>query len=100
MKLLSKTQKICYNTTEMMNYNDIDVKENYIKQLDEELLSILLKDHSSGKNIIWATDNYEAKGHKYYEDQPITINAVTGKYGLVIRPRIDKSKKEQQHRRP
>ena len=33
----------------------VDIKENHIKKLDNSLLSILLKDHSSGKNIIWAT---------------------------------------------
>ena len=41
----------------MDNYK-IDIKENYIYQLDAKLLAILLLDKSSGKNIIWATDNY------------------------------------------
>lgn len=30
----------------------VDIKENFIKKLDDSLLSILLKDHSSGKNIV------------------------------------------------
>ena len=34
-------------------YN-IDIKENYIRDLDAALLAILIKDKSSGKNIIWA----------------------------------------------
>ena len=34
-------------------YN-IDIKENFIKHLDDALLSILLKDRSSSKNLIWA----------------------------------------------
>ncbi len=41
-----------------MEKKQIDIKENYIYRLDRELLEILLKDRSSGKNIIWATDNY------------------------------------------
>ncbi len=77
---------------------DIDIKENYIKQLDEELLSILLKDRSSGKNIIWATDIYASRGQGYQSHEHISISAVTGRFGQIIRPRTNKSKKEQQIR--
>lgn len=41
-----------------MDKTQIDIKENYLYRLDHELLAILLKDRSSGKNTIWATDNY------------------------------------------
>lgn len=77
---------------------EIDIKENYIKQLDDNLLSILLKDRSSGKNIIWATDNYASRGSNYECHQPITVSAVTGKYGQVICTRTNKSQKEQKFR--
>ena len=80
----------------MPEEHEIDIKENYIKQLDDELLSVLLKDRSSGKNIIWATDNYADRGEPYDSQQPITVKLITGRLGKVIRPRIDKSKKEQQ----
>jgi hypothetical protein len=40
-----------------MDKTQIDIKGNYLYRLDHELLAILLKDRSSGKNIIWATDN-------------------------------------------
>lgn len=82
----------------MSEKHEIDIKENYIKQLDDELLSILLKDRSSGKNIIWATDNYADRGESYDSQQPITVKLITGRFGKVIRPRIDKSKKEQKIR--
>ena len=81
-----------------MELNEIDIKENYIRQIDENLLSILLKDRSSGKNIIWATDNYSSFGAAYDSQQQITAKLIAGRFGKVIRPRIDKSKKEQQHR--
>ena len=45
-----------------MEKNQIDIKENYLYRLDQELFAFLLKDRSSGKNIIWATDNYAHKG--------------------------------------
>lgn len=76
----------------------VDIKENFIKKLDDSLLSILLKDHSSGKNIVWATDNYEIKGDSYESYSSITVKAITGRRGNVIKPRVGKSKKEQLHR--
>ena len=82
----------------MPKSNDIDIKENYIQFLDKDLMSILLKDRSSGKNIIWATDNYANKGFHYENHQPITVKLITGRLGKVIRPRIDKSKLEQHKR--
>ena len=39
----------------------VDVKENGLVNIDQELLSILLKDRTTNKNIIWATDMYEEK---------------------------------------
>ena len=45
-----------------MDMNQIDINENRLYRLDHELLAILLKDRSSCKNIIWATDNYAHKG--------------------------------------
>lgn len=78
--------------------NNIDIKENYIYQLDEKLMEILLKDHSSKKNIIWATNNYAFRGKGYNEFDNISLKSITGRNGLVIKPRIEKSKKEQQTR--
>lgn len=77
---------------------NIDIKENYIYQLNEKLMEILLKDHSSKKNIIWATDNYAIKGKGYQEYDNISLSSITGRNGLVIKPRIEKSKREQQTR--
>ena len=81
-----------------MDKNLIDVKENYIYHLDNELLTILLQDHSSKKNIIWATDNYSSRGYGYCFRDEITISAITGYNGGVIKPRVEKSKKEQAER--
>lgn len=75
-----------------------DIKENEIAELDCELLSILLKDRSSGRNILWATDNYISRGISYAPSCPISVKQISGKCGKVIRPRIDKSKREQQVR--
>lgn len=75
-----------------------DIKENDILNIDPIILSILLIDRTSNKNIIWATDNYKNKGMGYGENQTIEINLITGKNGNIIKPRIEKNKKEQQAR--
>lgn len=77
---------------------DIDIKENYIYQLDKSILEILLKDHSSKKNIVWATDTYVGRGSGYEPQDYITVKAITGLFGNVIKPRTKKSKREQQIR--
>ena len=81
-----------------MDKNSIDVKENYIYKLNKDLLTILLKDRTSGKSIIWATDNYVNKGFGYKSEDYISIESITGYHGSVIKPRSEKSKKEQADR--
>lgn len=76
----------------------IDIKENDLLKIDKELLAILLKDKTTGKNIIWATDNYTKYGSAYNQDKEIKIDLITGYHGNIIRPRISKSKEEQQRR--
>lgn len=77
-----------------MQENRIDIKENYVYKLDNELLEILLKDRSSKKNIIWATDNYAYKGFGYQSSDEISIMTITGHKGGVVKPRTEKSKEE------
>ena len=73
----------------------IDVKENNILNIDYELLDILLKDKSSGKYIVWGTDNYSTHGSGFYNNDYMNVEKVTGFYGELIRPRVKKSKEEQ-----
>ena len=81
----------------MFNEN-IDVKENNVFKIDNELLSILLKDNSSNKNILWATDTYKKYGTGFSEKDYITTEKVTGYYGNVVKPRTKKTKEERELR--
>ena len=83
-----------------MNIKDekADIKENNILNINPIILSILLTDRTTNKNIIWATDNYKTKGYRYGENNSIELELITGKNGNVIKPRIEKNKKEQQER--
>lgn len=78
--------------------DNADIKENTILKLSYDLLNILLQDHTTNKNIIWGTDNYSQRGNGYQFHNPITIHSITGDNGDIIKPRVKKSKKEQEKR--
>lgn len=78
--------------------NDIDIIENRLLEKHKEVFKTLLADHSTRKNIFWATDSYDALGEGYQFRDTITIPKITGEHGNVIRPRTIKSKDEQSQR--
>lgn len=73
----------------------VDVSEETLAKRASGLLSYLLLDRSTGRNIIWATDHYEHFGDDYAPDREITIESVTGEHCLLIQPRVEKSKEQQ-----
>ena len=66
--------------------------------LSSEVLNILLSDHTTGNNIFWATHDYEALGSEYDYHSQILPELITGEHGMVIRPRVLKSKEQQTDR--
>ena len=76
----------------------VDVEENNIIELQPEILAGLLKDRSTGKNIIWATDDYSHLGDNYQFSSEIVPEAITGEKGNIIMPRAVKSKLAQSSR--
>jgi len=87
-----------------MNLLSINVKEDDLLKVDRELLQILLIDRTKEnnkikeKNIIWATDNYKKYGSSYAFEKQIKIELITAFNKNIIKPRIEKSKEEQQKR--
>ena len=77
---------------------NVDINETEIFNLYPEVLNTLLKDHTTGRNIFWATDSYAHKGEGFQYDDAITIENITDENGMVIRPRALKSKDEQMER--
>lgn len=71
---------------------NIDIIENNILTSNKNLLSILLMDRSTNKNIVWATDDYIAFGKSYAPESEITIDEITGIYSYIITPRVMKEK--------
>ncbi len=68
----------------------IDILENDILEKYPDVLKILLRDHTTQKNIFWATQNYEHLGKEYSFKNQILPELVTGENGTVIMPRIQK----------
>lgn len=67
-----------------------DLSDSTLLRENESLLSLLLKDHTTGKNIKWGTDSYINHGYSFRDDQEIKIDLITGWYEGFIRPRVDK----------
>lgn len=76
----------------------IDVKENELMMIDPMILHLLLQDKTTGKNLIWATDDYVSYGNGFQFNDEITVEKITGDYGRVIMPRSIKSKETQSNR--
>lgn len=73
-----------------------DVSESSLLSRDPALLSILLKDQTTGKNIRWGTDIYQRFGHSSQDE--MTVEAITTINEGMIRPRVDKPLEEQRMR--
>ena len=75
-----------------------DVLENEIIQQYPDVLEILIRDHSSLKNIFWATNDYEYLGKSYNYSSEITPQLITGNNGNIIMPRVHKDQALQKAR--
>lgn len=78
--------------------NSVDISENELVRKDVGLLETLLKDHSTGRNILWATDDYLPRGAEYAADKTIELPLITGENGIIIQPRVRKNASEQRYR--
>ena len=77
---------------------NVDINETEIFNPYPEVLDTLLRDHTTGRNIFWATDSYAHRGKGFQYSDIITVEHIIGKNGMVIRPRALKSKDEQTER--
>ena len=68
-----------------MPRNAVDILEN---DFAPEVLEQLLRDHTTGKNIFWATNDYEERGKGYQYADEILSKLITGENGKVIMPRV------------
>jgi hypothetical protein len=63
-----------------------------------KLLKLLLKDKTTGRNIIFATSVYDINGSPIKETEQMTETMVTGILARQIQPRVLKNREQQQER--
>lgn len=73
----------------------IDIIEDDILKKYPEVMGILLKDQTTGKNIFWATNNYQNFGKEYEYYSSLKIDLISDKNNRIITPRILKNKDTQ-----
>lgn len=76
----------------------IDIIEDDILKISKPVLANLLKDRTTRKNIIWATNDYFHLGNDYEAKCEITIPQITGYHSNVIQPRITKAEEHKINR--
>jgi hypothetical protein len=79
-------------------HTEIDILENEIIEKYPDVLDTLLRDHTTQRNILWATNNYNSLGKFYNYKNEISPESITASNGNVIMPRVQKNKTIQQSR--
>ena len=75
-----------------------DIPEDDILHCSSGLLAQLLRDHTTGRNILWATHDYESLGKGYLYADEIRPERIAGAQGSIVRPRVLKPKGQQTDR--
>lgn len=83
---------------EILENKDIDIFEEKILKYSPALFELLLKDKTTGKNILWATDDYKKFGNLYDARCEIKMELITGFNSEIIQPRSLKELKHQSNR--
>ena len=76
----------------------IDIIEDDIAKINPRLLKLLLKDKTTGNNILWCTKDYEEYGPEYDEHSQIFVELITCGNSRIIQPRAAKAKAVQEMR--
>lgn len=77
----------------------LDIAEDRTAAIDSSLLNILLKDQTTGKNIIWAATDYILLGEDYAPGREILSHLITDGCSNLIQPRIAKASGQQAQRK-
>lgn len=73
--------------------NDEDLIKRY-----PEILEILLRDHTTNRNIFWATNCYSCLGEGYQYNDPISVESISGNNSVIVIPRAFKPLEQQRQR--
>lgn len=76
----------------------INIQDDIIRLHSAGLLSRLLADKTTGRNIMWATDAYAEHGAKYERNEQIMPELITGTNTGIIKTRARKAFEQQTER--
>ncbi len=76
----------------------IGIQDEILRLHKLGLLKLLLRDKTTGGNILWATDAYQALGQGYERDDEIQTHLITGGNSGVIKNRARKALEQQSER--
>lgn len=74
---------------------DISIPDDISRLFELGHLETLLKDRSTGENIIWADNEYVPLGDGYQPTDEISVDKITGKHAGTIIPRVAKERETQ-----
>ena len=66
----------------------VGIKEEEMLSWGHRILETLLRDHTTDENIIWATDDYSARGEGYTFYVQIAAERICCNESRVIVPRV------------
>ena len=95
---IMSTNMLLVRNEAYMQLLTVDISEEGIANDSGTLLTILLKDRTTNKNIVWASPSYEGMGKPFCANQPIKKNLIIGPYDSIIQPRVEKNKRNQEIR--
>jgi len=81
-----------------MKISDFNLIDNLLCYYSQDVLDSLLMDRTTGRNIIWATDEYKELGDAYQPEREIKASDIANYHSGVIKPRIVKEAARQQER--
>ena len=81
-----------------MNLTRLKTIKSYPIRDNSYILKMLLKDRTTRKNIIWATDSYKDMGEGYQAKDHIKESLFANGAGKIIKPRVEKDEEEQSNR--
>lgn len=66
----------------------IDIKEDDLRAMSAEVFDTLLRDHTTGQNILWATHDYETLGKEYDYHAQILPELITGDLHRILSGKV------------
>lgn len=82
----------------MITLTTTNVIKSYPIRDNIDILKMLLKDRTTRKNIIWATDSYQDFGEGYQAKDHIKESLFKNGADQLIKPRVEKNEEEQSKR--